>query len=134
MPHEILESMRALREEMRQRLLQVPEYRALVSLDRSINELCDILQTAAPQQPMRADYAPQPVAAPAPAPLSAPMSAPMPMPAPVAPVHQAAEAAPQRSGGIASAFAETLAAKMDQRNLARAQAVYAPPTHRAMGA
>jgi hypothetical protein len=122
MPHEILESMRALREEMRQRLLQVPEYRALVSLDRSINELCDILQNAMPQQPMRAEYA-QPVAAPAP------------MPAPVAaPVHQVVEAAQPRAGGIASAFAETLAAKMDQRNLARASAVYAPPTHRALGA
>ncbi|MCW2274983.1 hypothetical protein GJ654_10545 [Rhodoblastus acidophilus] len=120
MPHEILESMRALREEMRQRLLQVPEYRALVSLDRSINELCDILQNAMPQQPMRAEYA-QPVAAPAPAPVAAPAA-------------QSVDVAQPRAGGIASAFAETLAAKMDQRNLARASAVYAPPTHRALGA
>lgn len=119
MPHEILESMRALREEMRQRLLQVPEYRALVSLDRSINELCDILQDAMPPQPMRAEYA-QPVAAPP--------------PAPVAQTAQVAEVAQPRASGIASAFAETLAAKMDQRNLARASAVYAPPTHRALGA
>ena len=45
---------------------------------------------------------------------------------------QPAEVAPPRAGGIASAFAETLAAKIDQRNLARA--AYAPPAHRALGA
>ncbi|MCW2284600.1 hypothetical protein M2323_002487 [Rhodoblastus acidophilus] len=118
MPHEILESMRALREEMRQRLLQVPEYRALVSLDRSINELCDILQNTMPQPQPRAEYA-QPAAAPAPV---------------AAPAPQAMDVAQPRASGIASAFAETLAAKMDQRNLSRASAVYAPPTHRALGA
>jgi hypothetical protein len=113
MPHEILESMRALREDMRQRLLQVPEYRALVSLDRSIDELCAILQDTMPQQAMR-DYT-QPVAAPAPMVMA-------PQPAPVAaPIPQPAEVVQPRASGIASAFAETLAAKMDQRNLARAQ-------------
>jgi hypothetical protein len=126
MPQEILESMRALREEMRQRLLQVPEYRALVALDRSIDELCDILQQTMAQQPVRAEYQ-QPVPAPAPMPTHAPAPVAAPMP-------QAAEAPQPRSGGIATAFAETLAAKIDQRNLARAASIYAPPTHRALGA
>jgi len=133
MPHEILESMRALREDMRQRLLQVPEYRALVALDRSIDELCAILQEKMMQE--RVEYH-QPQVAQAPAPMSAPMPAPMPThaPAPVAaPAPQPMEAAQPRSGGIATAFAETLAAKIDQRNLARAAAVYAPPTHRTLG-
>ncbi|MBB4199340.1 hypothetical protein CCR94_05780 [Rhodoblastus sphagnicola] len=125
MPHEILESMRALREDMRQRLLQVPEYRALVSLDRSIDELCAILQEKLVQEPLRAEYQPQ-VAAPAPMPVHAP--APIAAQAPLA-----AEVAHPRSGGIATAFAETLAAKIDQRNLARASSVYAPPTHRNLG-
>lgn len=140
MPHEILESMRALREEMRQRLLQVPEYRALVSLDRSIDELCEILQGTGAQDRMsqdrmtqdhrmvaeRADYQPAPPPAPMPMPVltTASVSAPAP---------QAAEVAPPRSGAIASAFAETLAAKIDQRNLARASALYSPPTHRSLG-
>jgi hypothetical protein len=44
-----------------------------------------------------------------------------------------AEAPQPRAGGIASAFAETLAAKIDQRNLARATSAYAP-AHRALGA
>src|SRR5208283_4255744 len=48
MPHDILNSMRALREDMRQRLLQVPEYRALVALDHSIDEICLILQDSFP--------------------------------------------------------------------------------------
>jgi len=146
MPHEILESMRALREEMRQRLLQVPEYRALVSLDRSIDELCDILQGKIAQDrmtqdhrmvqdhrmtqdrmaPERVEYQPVPPPAPMPMPVltTAPVSAAAPQPADVA---------PPRSGAIASAFAETLAAKIDQRNLARASAVYSPPTHRSLG-
>jgi hypothetical protein len=127
MPQEILESMRALREDMRQRLLLVPEYRALVALDRSIDEICEILQEPMAQQAMRAEYA-HSVAPSAPqmasqAPVHAPAAVAMPQPA---------EAAPQRSAGIATAFAETLAAKIDQRNLARA--AYAPPVHRALGA
>jgi hypothetical protein len=102
MPHEIVNSMRALREDMRQRLLQVPEYRALVALDRSIDEISMILQESfavAAQQPVAQEIqAITPQAA-----------------------HQ--EAAPPvaaRQNAIASAFAETLAAKIDQRNGARA--------------
>jgi hypothetical protein len=45
---------------------------------------------------------------------------------------QALEAAQSRAGGIATAFAETLAAKIDQRNLARASTAYAP-SHRSVG-
>jgi hypothetical protein len=94
--------MRALREDMRQRLLQVPEYRALVALDHSIDEICVILQES------RAVAPPPPAA-----------------PEPVAPpqtgLSQAAvsEAAPPRPSAIATAFAETLAARIDQRNGAR---------------
>ncbi len=106
MPHDVLEFMRALREEMRQRLMQVPEYRALMALDRSIDELCAILQ----------DGVSAPIAA---APKPAPAPAPM------------AEAPAPRSAGIAAAFAETLAAKLDQRNPARAASPY-PPSHRAV--
>jgi hypothetical protein len=132
MPHEILDSMRALREDMRQRLLQVPEYRALVSLDRSIDELCAILDETMAPQPVRAEYVhPHPVATPAPIPVQAPaLQAPA---LQAAPIPQPPEAAQARAGGIASAFAETLAAKIDQRNLARASAAYAP-AHRAIGA
>jgi len=135
MPHEILESMRALREDMRQRMLQVPEYRALVALDRSIDELCAILQetqqmqAAAPQQApsshmAMAERAPMPAQerAPMAPPMPSPMASPMPM----------AEPAHHRAGGIANAFAETLAAKIDQRNLARAASPYLP-NHRALG-
>jgi Ni,Fe-hydrogenase III small subunit len=77
---------------MRQRLLQVPEYRALAALDHSIHEICAILQESL------SVAAPEPVAPP-----------------------QAAipEAAPPRPSAIATAFAETLAAKIDQRNGAR---------------
>ena len=110
MPHDILNTMRALREDMRQRLMQVPEYRALVALDRSIDEIGGILQagmiaaTVAPPQQAPMELRQQPV----------PMELP-PQPA--------------RQGGIASAFAETLAAKVDQRNSARAASSYLP-THR----
>ena len=117
MPHDILNTMRALREDMRQRLMQVPEYRALVALDRSIDEIGAIMQ---------AGYAP-PAAAPHMVAQTAPQMAPqMVAPAPIQP-----ELAPQppRQGGIASAFADALAAKMDQRPPGRAAASYLP-THR----
>ena len=100
MPHDILNSMRALREDMRQRLLQVPEYRALVALDHSIDEICVILQESL-------SVAPPPPAAPEPV-------------------------APPRSSAIATAFAETLAAKIDQRNGART-APYQPATRALAG-
>ena len=102
MPHDILNAMRALREDMRQRLMQVPEYRALVALDRSIDEICLILQESlsvvAPPAAVQETRAvpPQPMYQDAPPP------------------------AATRQNAIASAFAETLAAKIDQRNGARA--------------
>jgi hypothetical protein len=93
--------MRSLREEMRQRLLQVPEYRALVTLDRSIDEICSIMEET-----------------PAPTALTTPPAAPeYPSISVVEPVAQ--PAAPARHHAIANAFAETLAAKMDQRPAAR---------------
>jgi hypothetical protein len=99
MPHDILNAMRALREDMRQRLLQVPEYRALMALDHSIEEICVILQE--PFTVAEPDTAPPPQAA---------------VPQTAAPQTFVPEAAPQRPSAIASAFAETLAAKIDQRN------------------
>jgi hypothetical protein len=100
--------MRNLREEMRRRLLQVPEYRALVALDRSIEEI-DAILCETPDAPASI---PAPLLAPEPAPVAAHASIPAvePMPQP---------AAPARHQAIASAFAETLAAKMDQRSAAR---------------
>jgi hypothetical protein len=95
MPHEILNSMRALREDMRQRLSQVPEYRAIIALDRAIEEIHQIMR-----EPMaRAEVPP-----PAPEAISAPVAE-APHPAPTV----------GRQSAIASAFAETLAAKLDHR-------------------
>jgi hypothetical protein len=104
MPHDILNSMRALREDMRQRLLQVPEYRALVALDHSIDEICVILQETFT------------VAAPEPTPPAQAANPPLAVPQIGVPQTFIPEAAPQRSSSIATAFAETLAAKIDQRN------------------
>jgi hypothetical protein len=130
MPHEILESMRALREDMRQRMLQVPEYRALVALDRSIDELCAILQEAMTPQQMQPAAPHSAMTSHMASAERAPM--PAPMPSPMAPPMQMAEPAQHRATGIASAFAETLAAKIDQRNLARAASPYLP-NHRVSG-
>ncbi|HUO53743.1 MAG TPA: hypothetical protein VMU18_03305 [Rhodoblastus sp.] len=106
MSNEILKSMRALREEMRQRLIQAPEYRALIALDRSIEEISLIMQdvhgsTSIPAQPE-------------------------PTPSPD-PVSEAAQ--PARANAIATAFAETLAAKMDRRQVARPANGYIPGAH-----
>ncbi len=98
MPHEILKAMRALREDLRQRLLQSPEYRALLALDRSIEEIGLIMGALAPTTP---EATIETVAAREPA------------------VEAPQQAAAARSNGIASVFAETLAAKMDQRHGAR---------------
>ena len=127
MPHDILNSMRSLREDMRQRLLQVPEYRALVALDRSIDEICAILHES-----MAMSAAPQ---------IQQESLAPPPPPRQPAPVAQMAQMAPEsspqpvataaRHAAIATAFAETLAAKLDQRNGVRPAAPY--PAHRAQG-
>ncbi len=101
MPREILKSMRALREDLRQRLLKSPEYRALLALDRSIEEIGLIMGALAP-----------------PVPEATIENVPAPEPAVEAPPLAAAA----RSNGIASVFAETLAAKMDQRHGVRAGA------------
>lgn len=100
MPHEIVNAMRNLREDMRQRLLQVPEYRALVTLDRSIEEIDAILRDT--------------MEAPALTPASVPAHPPV-----LAVETMTQSVAPARHHAIATAFAETLAAKMDQRSAAR---------------
>ncbi len=116
MPNDILNSMRGLREDMRQRLLQSSEFRALEALDAAIDEIAAILQGASPVSAL------SPVASEiqiatlqneeqrrdaAPARDVAPPSAPAVVAAPQTPAarHQA----------IAAAFAETLAAKLDPR-------------------
>ncbi|MCI4678844.1 hypothetical protein K9U39_00985 [Rhodoblastus acidophilus] len=112
MSHEILKAMGALREDMRQRLMQAPEYRALLALDRSIEEIGLIMRDIPPALPeVAAEVAPAPEQV-----IEAP---------------QAAQVA--RPNAIASAFAETLAAKMDQRHGARAGAAYAPLARAAGG-
>ncbi len=122
MPHDILNSMRSLREDMRQRLLQVPEYRALVALDRSIDEICAILHepaaASAPLQMLQEAAAP-------PSPLLRQPAAIASM-APMAPEPSPPPATAARHAAIATAFAETLAAKLDQRNVGRATTPYAP--------
>jgi hypothetical protein len=113
MPNEILKAMRGLREDMRQRLMQSPEYRALLALDRSIEEITLIMETVAQAAPEAArEASPEPAT-------EAPQPAPAPQPAMAS-----------RPNAIASAFADTLAAKMDQRHVARAAYV---PAARAMG-
>jgi len=122
MPHDILNSMRALREDLAQRLSLVPEYRALVALDRSIEEICVILQDPHAAMDVHAAMdshaAMDQQAAFAPQPSSPPQAA-----APAQPQSQA------RKSAVATAFAETLAAKIDQRVAARAAAF--PSAHRA---
>src|SRR6266568_5119461 len=87
MTDHVLDAMRDLREELRQRLLQVPEYRALMALDRSIKEICDILE----MRPAPVDEAPE---AETPRRPAAGNVEPLP-------------STPPRSNAIASAFAET---------------------------
>lgn len=111
MSDHVLDAMRDLREELRQRLLQVSEYRALMALDRSIKEMCDILES----RPAPIEVAPEAETPQRPVVVETP-------PAP----------APARSNTIAAAFAETLASKIDQRS---GRPVIAPylPNHRAVG-
>ena len=101
MPHEIMNVLSELREGMRQRLFQVPEYRALMALDRSIEEIGQIMRdniAPAPMNETRDEMA------------SAPEQT-------VAACHPAQVT---RNNAIASAFAETLTAKLDQRQAVRA--------------
>lgn len=121
MSDEILNAMRALREDMRQRLMQAPEYRALVALDRAIDEVCAILHDLSPVA------APQNVAAPqAEAETETPEPAPQIQPQPIQSVAAEPAATPAaKHNAIAAAFAETLAARLDQRNGARAAAYQA---------
>lgn len=118
MAHDILNSMRALREDMRQRLMQAPEYRALEALDRSIEEICDILRNTlavdAPQAFVSSVPEAETVAPQARVALSMAAQAPQ----------------PQRQGAIATAFAKSLAARLDQRGGHRPGANQTPPTHR----
>jgi hypothetical protein len=109
MPQDIVNAMRNLREEMRQRLLQVPEYRALVALDKSIDEICSIMRETSPAS----------LTASPPARAIAPDHASVSVVEP-----DAQPAAPARHHGIANAFAETLAARMDQRSAARPAPAY----------
>jgi hypothetical protein len=128
MPDDILNAMRGLREDMRQRLLQSSEYRALEALDAAIDEIGAILLGApavAASAPVVSeiqiapphDAGPNREAGPARdvAPLSAPVAAPQ---TPAA-----------RHHAIAAAFAETLAAKLDPRNGARAATAYQAARH-----
>lgn len=101
MQHDIIQAIRTLREDMRQRLMQAPEYRALEALDRSIEEIDAIMRE--PPAPVMAEQPTAPASHGAPAMVES-----------IAPVP-----APSRQSAIASAFAETLAAKMDQRAGAR---------------
>lgn len=102
MPQDIINAMRAMREDMRQRLMQAPEYRALEALDHSIEEISAIMREAQPAvtQP--------PVGKEASA-IAVDMASPE------------AAARPQVGTGrtaIANAFAETLAGRIDQRRAA----------------
>jgi hypothetical protein len=127
MPDEILNAMRALREDTRRLLLQSPEYRALVAIEAAIDEIAAILQerraheapAPAPELPVQ----PRPVASEiqlAPEAVQ-PREAPAPTAATEAPPSPAA-----RHSAIATAFAETLAAKLDPRNAGRQAAAYQP--------
>jgi len=112
MSDHVLDAMRDLREELRQRLLQVSEYRALMAIDRSIKEMCDILEAR-------------------PAPLEAAPEVETPQrPAAVEVVQP--PAAPTRANTIAAAFAETLSNKIDQKNGRPVMSSYLP-AHRAHG-
>ena len=129
MPDDILNAMRALREDMRRRLLQSPEYRALEALDAAIDEIAAILHEK------RADEAPAPESLPVPATQAPPVGAEIQI-APAPPAAQPREASPAgaeapptpaaRHNAIAAAFAETLAAKLDPRNTARQPAACQP--------
>jgi hypothetical protein len=121
MTDEFLNSMRALREDLRQRLLRAPEYRALVALDRTIEEIYAILNDPFPASvsPAIATSAAMPEAA------NEPSAQPAPAPLPV----ESELSASARHSAIAAAFAETLAAKLDHRNGARAN-ISPQPAHR----
>ena len=124
MPDDILNSMRGLREDMRQRLLQSAEYRALEALDAAIDEIGAILQVAPP--------------------VPAPMASEMPMQEaessrdfaqardvanPSAPAIVAPQTPAARHHAIEAAFAETLAAKLDPRNGSRGATAYQAAHH-----
>ena len=59
MSQEVLTSLDAIRAQLRKRLLQVPEYRALLSIERAISEVFDIMgpngERATTQQQRRHD-------------------------------------------------------------------------------
>lgn len=86
-PYEILKSLRALREEMRQSLMDVPEYRTLAALDRSIEEISAIMRPPVEADPVMAQRAPEPEAS--------------------------SDAA--RGSPVAAAFADSLASRLERR-------------------
>jgi hypothetical protein len=130
MPDDILNAMRGLRENMRQRLLQSSEYRALEALDAAIDEIGAILQGAPPVSASAPVVSEIQIAPPQDAGPSrdaaqardvAPSSAPAVVVAPQTPA--------ARHHAIAAAFAETLAAKLDPRNGARTATAYQAARH-----
>ncbi len=136
MAQDTLNSLRALREDLRQRLLQMPEYRALVSMDRTIAEVCEILQNpaagaafeseaktvlakASTQERERVLERDEPV-------MQTPvMQAPPPAKATVVPESV-------RQNAIASAFVDSLNAKLEQGGAPRPSITPYLPTHHAV--
>ena len=112
MSHEALSILHALGEQLRARLAELPEYRALMVIDRTILDLAQILN-----EPMTA-----PVAHAAP-PLKLAES-PVSYSAAVAPAPQRVEMAPplasSSQGRMATAIAETIAARTASLNAAAA--------------
>ena len=122
MADDILDSMRGRREDMRQRLLQSSEYRALEALDAAIDTIGAILQGAPSVAALAPVVSEIEVAPPQDAGES--RHAAPPAREVAAPPTPAA-----RHHAIAAAFAETLAAKLDPRNGARAATAYQPARH-----
>lgn len=114
MSHEALSILHALGEQLRARLAELPEYRALMVIDRTILDLAQILsEPAAALPPAHA----APVHA---APLARPAEPPIAYPAPVAAAAQRIEMAPSPATGsqswMAAAIAETIAARTASLN------------------
>jgi hypothetical protein len=104
MTQEALSTLQTLAEQLRVRLLELPEFRALVAIDRTILELSQILNQPPAQPP-----GPAPVAVAAPV-EAARVQPPAP---PVAPLQrvEAASAAIVSQNRMAAAIAATIAAK-----------------------
>jgi hypothetical protein len=114
MSHEVLSILHALGEQLRARLAELPEYRALIVIDRTILDLAQILN-----EPMTAPVA---HAAPPVKPAESPTS----YSAAVAPAPQRVEMTPplavSSQGRMATAIAETIAARTASLNASAATA------------